>query len=256
MTGVDDLAATQTAPARGSEDAKRWIAVTLLWPSLGVELDRIVVDGFEPGSSVTLYLNTGRKITFTIADMLSRPRFQAALAAALHYGAPLLKQDKLGAVADAILGLASVDEIYSSPQAANGWGTAYVLSAQQIPFDDRPDASRVARFAVVQALRVEGAENTAADVPPPRKILTRESDGALLIVRAWFHHDVTRNLAPGDRGLSPQRIATMMRGEGWRNLAATHSKLAVQEPGTRRTASLNVYLAPAGYGEEATDEHA
>jgi len=254
MSTVDDLAAMQTPPAKGSEHARPWIAAKLGWPALDLGLDRVVVDGHEPGSSVTLYVSNGRRITFTIADLLSRPRFQAAIAAALHYAAPMFKQADLSDVAGAILGVASVDEVYSSPQAANEWGTAYVLGVVLVAFDDRADACRQGRFDVVQALRVEAAENDRLDCPPPRKALIRESDGALLVVRSWFHHHVTRTMAPGDRGLSPQRIATMMRTEGWRKLAATHSKLAVREPKTRNTASLSVYLAPPEYGREAVDE--
>lgn len=253
MTSVDVLADLQTVPARGSDNARQWVATKLGWPALGVELERVIIDGHEPGSSVTLYTSS-RRIVLTVAEMFSRPRFQAALGAALHYGAPLLPQAALNDVAGAILGLANVDEIHSSPADANDWGTAYILGIHRVPLDDRPDADRGARFEVVQGMRVEAAENAHLGVPPPRKALQRKSDGALLVVRSWFHHTVTRELAPGDRTLSAQRIATLMRGEGWGQLAASHSKLAVAEPKTRRTTSLNVYLAPPGYGEEATDE--
>ncbi len=254
MSAIDDMADLQTVPARGSADAKRWIAARVGWPTLGVEIDRVVVDGHEPGSSVTLYLSTGRRITLTISDLFSRPRFQATLGAALHYGAPLLKQDALNDVAGAILGLASVDEIYSSPQAANEWGLAYVLSVGTVPYDNRPDADAASRFRAISELREEAAENRRSELAPPRKALACEADGALLVVRSWFHYEVAHHLAPGDRGLSPQRIATMMRGEGWGNLAPTHSKLSAGVPQTRKTVSLNVYHVPAGYGQDTLDE--
>lgn len=253
MTSIDDLAALQTPPPRGSDNARQWVAAKLGWPALGVELERVIVDGHEPGSSVTLYTSS-RRIVLTVAEMFSRPRFQAALGAALHYGAPLLPQAALNDVAGAVLGLATVDVIYASEVEANAWGTAYVLSILRVPYDDRPDASRTGRFETVQALREEAAENASLDTPPPRKALVRQSDAALLVVRSWFHRAVWHDLAPGDRTLSPQRIATLMRAEGWTKLAPSHSKLAVREPGTRRTASLSVYVVPAGYGEEATDE--
>jgi hypothetical protein len=253
VSTIDDLAALQTPPPRGSDPARQWVAARLGWPALGVELERVIVDGHEPGSSVTLHTSS-RRIVLTVAEMFSRSRFQAALGAALHYGAPLLKQDALNDVAGAILGLATVDVAYSSEVEANAWGTAYVLGVQRTPYDDLPDASRTGRFEVVQALRVEAAENAQLGAPPPRKALVRQSDGAMLVVRSWFHRALWNDLAPGDRALSPQRVATLMRAEGWTKLAPSHSKLAVREPGTRRTASLSVYVVPAGYGEEATDE--
>lgn len=253
---IDDLARQQDEhndagpPPRGTPDAARWVERRLGW----FTLDHVVIDGREPGSSVVMYLNDGRHIAMTVSDMFSRPRFQATLGAALAYGAPALKQDTLTEIAGAILGLATISTIHSSEADAQAWGIAYTSTVERVPYDDRDDADPRGRYETIRALGEEAGIARAQSAPPPNKALVRASDGALLVVRAWFHYAVQHDLG-GERGLSAQRIASLMRRVGWHSPTATHSKVAARRPGAdRKTASLAVYEVPAEWSEDAVGD--
>ncbi len=238
-------------PARGTPEAARWAAGMLGWPALGVTLDRVTVDGKEPSSTVTIHTGDDRTIRLTVADLFSRARFQASLAAALTYGAPLLKADTLCDVAGQLLGLATVTAGFDSLDEARNWGVAYVSTARRTAYDDRdgldPEA-RGARYEVLWNLREQGRPDTP-DALLPTVVLERASDSALLVVRSWFHHDVRHHLG-GDRGLSAQHISSLMLAVGWQKPARGHWKVAAAEPGTRQRASLAVYVVPADWEEE------
>lgn len=252
MTDFDDLAGRhearqngkkRTAPPRGTPEAARWIAETLGWQQLGITLEAVHADGHEPGSGVALKLNTGRGIRFTVTDLFSRARFQAALGAALHYGAPLLKQDLLNEVAGAILGLATVREMFSSLEEANSWGTAYLAIADRLVYDDTEHGDAHQRWQALNDLQHAWRQR---ELPPPGTVLVRTSDGGILVVRSWFHYEVRQHLG-GDRGLSAQRIATLIGQAGWGRPAPSHWKVAAQRPGSRSVASVAVYLVPADW---------
>ncbi len=234
------------APPRGTPEAAHWVERHLRWPELGVTLERVIVDGHEADSGVSLHTSNGRTIMLTVGELFNRTRFPATISAALTYACPSMKQDALNDIAGAILGLASVDIAFSSLDDAMTWGLAYVGSAGTVRFDDTENGDPLDRFNVLRGLRDDSADARALGSPPPNKVLERVSDGALLVVRSWFHHAVRVDFDAGSR-LSAQRITGLMLRVGWQRPTSTHWKVAARRPGggTRETASAGVYAVPA-----------
>lgn len=246
--GGDDK--DRNAPPRGTPEAAQWITTTLGWGRIGVSLERVGVDGYEPNSGVAIHVSTGRCIRITIAELFSRTRFQAAVGAGLHYSAPLLKQDLLNEIAGAILGLATITEMFSTLDEANAWGTAYLATVQRLPYDDQAQGDARKRWDVLDRMQHEWK---VRDLPSPSLVLERLSDKCLLVVRSWFHHEVREHLS-GDRGLSAQRIATLMGHAGWQRPAATHWKVATRHPETQKVASLSVYVVASDWSNDMLGE--
>lgn len=234
------------APPRGSPEAARWIEARLGWTQLGVTIERVEVDGHEKTSSVAIYTNTGRCLLLTVTELFSRVNSQATFAAGLLYPAPALKQDLLNEVAGAILGLASIREMHSALDEAISWGAAYLMTASVQAYNDAVNQSTAKER--YETLRDLSQEWRVKELAPPATVLRRESDKGLLVVRGWFHHEVRTHLS-GDRGLSAQRIATLMGRAGWKRPAATHWKVAARDGAN--VASIAVYLVPADWHEGA-----
>jgi hypothetical protein len=249
----DHGAAREGGVRRGSPEAAREVAKRLGWDALldgaGVQLERVTASGYEPDSTILLHLSTGRRIAIDGTNvLLSRIRFQAAVSAALMYACPSLTQDALHKVAGHILGLAEVEDFHATPDAAHDWGVAYTLAAGRIPYDDA--APLTEQFKVLDALRREAADNRDLDRPPPNKALHRAGDGALLVVRSWFHHVVRHDFEDGEHGLSAQRISALMWQVGWERMPNRRSAVqaAVRVDGRVVTRQLRVYVVPAKWG--------
>lgn len=242
--------ATRTAekPQRGDPAGLPWIADLLGWGPIGVELDSVTCDGREPESAIVLHTNRGRVVIPGTAVLLSGQKLQAVLTAALHYGAPKLSGEQGRELADVLLGLASVLEIHAAEHAAIDWGNSYLWGSHAYPIEleGGDEMTRRDRWAEVQRIVRDHSSDLKMDGPHPARVLVRVSDQARLVVRPWFHA-FARDLA-GGRGMSEQRIASLMALAGWESFPLSRSALTIRNPANRgEKLQLRLYVVAAGW---------
>lgn len=239
-------------PKRGDPAGLAWTARQFKLFKVGAELDAVVCDGHEPDSAIVLHTNAGRVVIPGTAVLLNAQRLQAALSAALHYGAPKLKGDRLQEIADVLLGLASVREIHASEHAAVNWGCSYLYAADahrtEIELEADTAADRAVRWQQIKAFRVDGDGDLKLGHTPAR-VLVRKSDGARLVNRPWFHRHVRDVAQKADR-LSEQRISSLMALVGWESFPLARSALTVRDPEAHsQSIQLRLYVVREGWEE-------